>query len=269
MQGAGNDFVVLDNREYRFKLNKLIQIAPMLCNRRFGVGADGLLALDQSDAGRQGEPDYAMIYRNADGSDAGMCGNGARCMALFARRLGFGENQTFSVHDTIYSARVLNDTEVEIEFPMSVSVDELTLDGRSLLVANTGTEHIVEEVDGEMLQKESMLRETGRTLRKHPHFQPLGTNVNFICGVSEDELLLQTYERGVEDLTLACGTGAIASALAWHHRQNPEENQGDHRYHVKVKGGTLEVAFSYDAGLYSKIKLKGEAKFVFEGTFSL
>lgn len=268
MQGAGNDFVVINNREYGFEMNEIIQLAPMVSNRKFGIGADGLLLLDEP---VEEHLDYTMIYRNADGSDAGMCGNGARCMALFARRQGYGEFQKFNVHKNEYTARVLSDTEAIIDFPVTSEIEELSLDGHTLLMVNPGTEHVVEEVEEEELQNESVLRETGRILREHPHFQPAGTNVNFICGTGKDKLLLQTYERGVEDLTLACGTGAIASALAWHHRQGPEGNGEESRYHVNVKGGTLTVEFSYNPGddSYSNIKLKGQAHFVFEGSIDL
>lgn len=266
MQGAGNDFVIIDNRDYKFRLNELIELAPSICDRKFGVGADGLLALSEPHIDGL---DYTMIYRNADGSDAGMCGNGARCLAYFAYRSGFGEKQRFNVHQNIYRARITRNSEVEVEFPSSTRVEELLLEEQQLFQINPGTEHIVKQVEESDLQDENVLREVGRYFRKHEQFQPLGTNVNFICGIDRDRLKIQTYERGVENLTLACGTGAIASALAWHHiHQNGDSGK---EYTVKAKGGTLSVGFSFDpdTGLYSNIKLRGEAHFVFEGIYYL
>ncbi|MDX1619051.1 MAG: diaminopimelate epimerase, partial [Balneolaceae bacterium] len=257
-----------------FNMEELIQLAPMVSNRKFGVGADGLIVLAEPniDDGTT-DLDYTMIYRNADGSDAGMCGNGARCIALYARQRGYGKVQNFNVHEREYRARIVGENEVEIEFSLTAGIEEHTVNGHDLLVVNPGTEHVVEKVDREVLENESYLRDTGRYLREHSHFQPIGTNVNFFCGTDSDELLLQTYERGVEDLTLACGTGAIASALAWHHMQDSAgTGDGDtHRCHVQVKGGTLTVEFAYDAAAerYSDIKLKGPAHFVFEGKINL
>ncbi|MDZ7692909.1 MAG: diaminopimelate epimerase [Balneolaceae bacterium] len=268
MQGAGNDFVVLDNRQYQFRLKKLIELAPRLCNRKFGVGADGVLVL--------GSPqidglDYTMIYRNADGSDAGMCGNGARCLAMFASKYGFEHNLTFNVHNVIYRAKVRSNDEVEVTFPIKPKIKEIELNEQSLYEVHTGTEHVVKRVTRkDTLRQEDQLRKEGRLFRRHDHFQPLGTNVNFMLGSGEKELTVQTYERGVEDLTLACGTGAIASALVWHHIQN-DKRESKSEYSVNAKGGKLSVEFSYNPSTrtYSDIKLKGKVSFVFSGEFYL
>ena len=266
MQGTGNDFVIIDNRSYKFRLKDLIELAPSICDRKFGVGADGLLVLSEPQIDGL---DYTMIYRNADGSDAGMCGNGAHCLALFAHQLGYGEQLKFNVHENIYRARVNSTNEVEVSFPVSTVIEEITVDGEALYQLYTGTEHVVEPVEREALENEETLRTEGRHIRIHKEFRPVGTNVNFICGTGERELQVQTYERGVENLTLACGTGAIASALVWHHIQ--QSGSGDNEYLVKTKGGDLRVYFKFDPAskTYSDIKLKGQAHFVFDGVYYL
>ena len=264
MQAAGNDFVVIDNRSKSFAEEELISLAPDICDRKFGVGSDGILALfpPQND-----QVDYTMFYRNPDGSDAGMCGNGARCMALFAYSLGFDKQHRFNVHDNIYEAKVPDSDSVIISFPMEASVDEKTIASETLYAIHTGTEHVVKKVAKEKLEQEKELVTEGKQLRYHEHFAPKGTNVNFICGTDTTALKLQTYERGVEDLTLACGTGAIASALVWHHLQNSRTST--QKYTVETKGGKLSVHFSFDpeANTYTNIKLEGPAHFVFKGTF--
>ncbi|MDX1637174.1 MAG: diaminopimelate epimerase [Balneolaceae bacterium] len=268
MQGAGNDFVIIDNRRYKFRLNDLIDLAPRLCDRKFGIGADGLLALTNPQVDGL---DYTMIYRNPDGSDAGMCGNGARCLAQYAFENGYGSDQRFNVHDNIYRARVRGNGIIEVAFPMTTQIDRINLDDQPMYQVYTGTEHIVmEEPVADNLKQEKKLRERGRHFRLHDYFQPLGTNVNFIHGSGSKELNVQTYERGVEDLTLACGTGAIASALVWHSIQN-DGRKSRTEYTVHTKGGKLSVAFSYDpdSNTYSDIKLKGKVHVVFKGEFYL
>lgn len=267
MQGTGNDFVVLDNREERFSLNELISLTPDICHRKYGVGADGLLALQKPVSP---DLDYTMVYRNADGSDAGMCGNGSRCLALFAERLGLGDQLTFNVHDSIYKAEVRNGEEIVISFPTETSVNRLRLPNENeeqLWQVYTGTEHIVLHVDAPKLEQVNKLRNRGRELRHHDHFRPKGTNVNFICGVNEHKLRLQTYERGVEDLTLACGTGAIAAAICWHNLQ--ELGRDNQSMEVETKGGILRVDFTYQSEekTYNEIKLVGPAEFVFDGRY--
>ncbi|SMO50893.1 diaminopimelate epimerase [Fodinibius sediminis] len=264
MQGAGNDFVVVNNTKQLFSQNTLIELTPKLCDRKYGVGSDGLLALCRAE---QDEADYTMFYRNPDGSDAGMCGNGARCIALFARTLGFGEEHTFNVHDRLYRAIVTGDHEVRISFPVETSVNEIMVNNRKMWELNTGTEHVVVAVDSDTLQQKDHLREDGETLRYHSAFQPRGTNVNFISGIHESKLRLQTYERGVENLTLACGTGAIASALAWHHLEKPTRPRQP--YEVITEGGVLRIYFKYNPQTltYSNLELEGPAHFVFEGSY--
>lgn len=265
MQGAGNDFVLFDNRTLKLTEDQLTALAPRLTNRKFGVGGDGIIALSYDETKKA---DLVMDYKNPDGSDAGMCGNGARCFAAFAVTLGSPRKFTFRVHDKIYHASVKK-SRVIIRFPLETRVKEESVSGIGFLNVYTNTEHIVCPVQTEVLENETKLIEDGRYLRCHETFQPKGTNVNFISGQSPDFLCLQTYERGVEDLTLACGTGAIASALAWHHLQ--VAGAGEFSYSIRVRGGSLSVSFSFseETDSYNNIKLEGPADFVFEGQFYL
>lgn len=265
MQGAGNDFVLFDNRSMKMSEEDLAQLAPAICNRKFGVGSDGIIALQFDETKKA---DLEMLYKNPDGSDAGMCGNGARCFSAFAETLGSPKKFTFRVHDKVYKANVKKEG-VVIEFPLKTSVEELTVGDEALLNVYTNTEHVVCPVQYQQLQNEQELTNQGRFFRNHPDFQPMGTNVNFISGTDNENLSLQTYERGVENLTLACGTGAIASALAWHHLQ--QGPKGKFSYNVQVKGGTLLVHFTFNEQdqTYTNIKLEGPAAFVFEGQYYL
>lgn len=266
MEGAGNDFVVLDNRETKLSLDKLIEITLKLCNRRFGIGADGLMALNSPEIP---EVDFTMIYRNADGSDAGMCGNGARCLVYFATLKGFNNSLKFNVHDVIYLAKKEHE-KVEISFPIQAKTDEITCRNLPFIQANTGTEHVVHFTSKEELKNEAKLVEIGSSVRYTQKQFPKGTNVNFVAlNESSSEIDLQTYERGVENLTLACGTGAIAAAIASHHHSGLTSKEND--FKVKVKGGLLEVLFEFDKDnkSYKNIKLRGPAHLVFEGAIEI
>lgn len=266
MEGAGNDFVVIDNRKYGFGLDEIIRFTPKLCDRKFGIGADGILVLQPAE---RDEVDYTMIYRNADGSDAGMCGNGARCLVMFAFRYGFGVTQTFNVHNNVYEAEVHDDESVSVHFPVHVKPEDIQVSELNLVKADAATEHLIQFVDKTDLEKEDALVKTGRTLRYHKEVDPPGSNVNFVHCEEENSISLQTYERGVEDLTLACGTGALASAIAAHHHMNKTEQQAS--YQVKVKGGTLIASFNFEPNTktYHQLILTGPAHFVFEGTISV
>ncbi len=267
MEGAGNDFVVLDNRKTGLTMDEIISLAPKLCDRKFGVGSDGLLVLEPAQIN---DVDYTMIYRNADGSDAGMCGNGGRCLALFASHHGFQSKQRFNVHDAIYEAEVDKiEHWVSINFPDVIAPKKLQINKKKYLQVYTGTEHIVSFEEIDRLEDEEDLVAEGSFIRNHTLLNPPGTNVNFVCIDEKDSIFLQTFERGVEGLTLACGTGALASAIATHF---VEETPGkDFTYTVNVKGGTLEVSFRFeeDKNLYTRLILSGPAHFVFTGSIDL
>lgn len=267
MQGAGNDFVVLDNRTIGLSKDELIALTPKLCDRKFGIGADGVLELDFPQVS---DVDFTMIYRNADGSDAGMCGNGARCLAMYAAHHGFQNEVVFNVHDTLYKASVNKiDNSVTVYFPDVHAPSLMDIDGEKLLQIYPGTEHVVCFVDEELLNREKDLIERGRYLRYSELLNPPGTNVNFISVNKEDTISLQTYERGVENLTLACGTGAIASAISAHHSKHP--SSGTFEREVIVKGGILSIGYTFDQenNLYRQVSLTGPAEFVYEGLFHI
>lgn len=267
MEGAGNDFVVIDNREMGLSLDEIISITPRLTDRKFGIGADGLLALERAQI--EGV-DYTMVYRNADGSNAGMCGNGSRCLALFAAHHGFGNSQKFNVHDAIYHAEVDKiEHSVSVLFPDVKAPQWIEIDGKKFLQVYTGTEHVVTFEKKEVLLQESELVLLGRETREHPSLNPPGSNVNFVCIDTESTISVQTYERGVENLTLACGTGAMASAISTHF--NAGDSVDTSEYIVEVKGGTLKVSFFYDndTQTYTNLKLIGPANFVFEGSLKI
>lgn len=276
MQGAGNDFVVIDNRHERLSKQQIISIAPQLCDRHFGIGADGVIALEPAES----NSDYTMFYRNADGTDAGMCGNGARCLALFASENGYSKNLTFNVpsyaknsedrHETIYEAQVKSKNQVEIRFSIQPKISEVSVEDDRVLKVHTGTEHVVLQLTDAELRNKDLLLEKGRKLRREPRFYPPGTNVNFIHSISKNTLFLRTYEKGVENVTLACGTGAIASALALFHLQDLQAQERQSTI-VQTDGGTLQVSFTYNKKdqTYHDISLSGEACFVFEGSYEI
>jgi diaminopimelate epimerase len=241
MHGAGNDFIVIDNRTEIIDHDAFTKQIPLLCHRRYGIGADGILFLEADQ-----RASYRMIYKNADSSDAGMCGNGGRCIALFSTTIGYNSDI--------------------IHFPVEavVRIIDGSEDGK-LYQVHTGTEHIVLQARPGLLEADSELITMGRKLRYAPAFKPAGTNVNFMTVTGDKRIRLRTYERGVENLTLACGTGSIASALTAHSLSDERTNRD--LYTVECDGGELEIGFNHnrESGIYSQITLKGPAEIVFEG----
>lgn len=262
MNGAGNDFVMLDNRNGTLALDDAI--IARLCNRHRGIGADGVLVVERSDGGA----DFRMRYYNADGREAEMCGNGARCFARFVSRLESlqGGTITFETPAGIITATLKNDL---VSLGMSQPgpfADGVELDaaGQKLAVysINTGVPHAVALVDD--LNGTDVVR-LGAALRHHHHFQPRGTNVNFVHQLGPRDLAIRTYERGVEDETLACGTGVVASALAIAALTGAESP-----IRVLVRGGdTLRVDFQRAPEGFTNVILTGPADFVFEGDITV
>lgn len=245
--GAGNDFVLIDNRSGQWTLEQVIGLTPRLCDRRFGVGADGLLALFPSE-----DHAYRMVYRNADGSDAGMCGNGGRCIAAYAIRTGAPPTHRFICGTNVYVASQAG-SGIRLTFPVDVMIRP-TDDG---LRIDTGTDHLVVPVEAGRLSDTIWMVDTGRTLRLRHN-----ANVNFVARIG-DEIHIRTYERGVEDLTLACGTGALAAATWAHAIDGPVA--------VVSKGGTLTASLCYnpDTGVYHTYHLTGPVAHVYDGTIHL
>ena len=265
MNGAGNDFVVLDNRFLRFSDDELAGLARRFCPRRTGVGADGLLALDEADG-----TDFRMRYRNADGSLATMCGNGARCLARFAACAGLGTEAegtvalAFETDGGPYRAEVAGRAPsgpVRLAVPPARDYGPAA-DG--VVQIWTGTEHAVvftDSVDAFDVEGE------GRRLRWDPAFAPAGTNVNAVEVVGPGHVRVRTFEKGVEAETLACGTGAVASALAAALGGHLRAADGDrHSVAVEMPGGTLEVGFALADGRADEVTLAGPAETVYQGT---
>ncbi len=269
MEGTGNDFVVVNNLNGAsgFSLEELIEITPRLCDRRFGIGADGLMVLESSS---DPDLDFTMVYRNADGSDAGMCGNGSRCLSLLATKLGMDTILNFNVHDAKYLAETdPYSGNVSVHFPDVKGPGHIRIDNKNILQIHSGTEHVVLFETSEKLKNEDLLIKEGRSIRQHTTLNPPGTNVNFVHVNSENDINLQTYERGVENLTLACGTGAIASAMAAH--SETIKKDGNFTFTVHVKGGELQVLFSYNTqtDTYTNVILAGPAHIAFKGTIEV
>ena len=258
MNGAGNDFVVLDNRDGRLSLTGA-QIAA-LCDRHRGVGADGLLAVEPAQSGA----DFRMRYYNADGGEAEMCGNGARCFARFANFLSNWslDSVSFETPAGIISATFHGD---QVRLRMSEPHDwrpaqSLPVADTSLSVhfVNTGVPHAVVLTDD---LANVPIRSWGAALRYHDAFAPKGTNANFASVLAPGSIAIRTYERGVEDETLACGTGMVASALI-----HATLSGAPSPVKVLVKGGdTLEVGFTRDGDSFRDVTLTGPAVIVFEG----
>jgi diaminopimelate epimerase len=249
--GAGNDFILVDNRDRQIALS--IEQIAFLCHRRFGIGADGLMLLQSIDSA-----DFEMVYFNADGNESTMCGNGGRCIAAFAHRLGItGDTMEFMAIDGKHRAMMLPGDIVALHM-QDVNTIEFKEDHAIL---NTGSPHFVQWVDDaatiDVFAK-------GREIRNRSEFQPKGINVNFV-NRTQDGINIRTYERGVEDETLACGTGVTAAAIASVGKQS-----GNFTISVKAMGGILSVSFDKKSDATAEhIILTGGATFVFEGTVEL
>jgi diaminopimelate epimerase len=247
-QGAGNDFVMIDNREKVFDGTNA-KLIEFLCHRRFGIGADGLITLEKSN-----EYDFEMMYYNSDGYEAEMCGNGGRCIVAFAKKLGLVENDAqFMAADGEHEAHIDDEGLVNLKMG-NVDGVEVHSDGYFL---NTGVPHLVHFVDDLKIIDVDI---EGRQLRYDARFQPAGTNVNFVKDEG-DKLTVYTYERGVESETLACGTGITASALSAAYKNGVNEG----KYDIIAKGGQLEVHFKREGEIFTNVWLKGPAEMVFEG----
>jgi diaminopimelate epimerase len=261
MNGAGNDFVLLDNRAEALRLTTA-QIAR-LCDRHRGVGADGVLVLERPTNGA----DFRMRYYNADGGEAEMCGNGARCFARFAdRAAGPLKQLTFETPAGTIGAQLAGElVTLQMSQPNDLRLGlELPIGGEKIRAAyiDSGVPHVVlpvaniDEVD---------VRSLGAALRHHPMFAPRGANANFSEQRGSRAIAIRTFERGVEDETLACGTGVVASALIFAAGENVAGP-----IDVLVRGGdTLQVDFSREGNRFTNVTLTGPADFVFDGTIDI
>ena len=247
--GTGNDFVIIDNRDLTFP--KEIEIINNLCDRRFGIGGDGLILLENDPTA-----DFKMVYYNSDGNESTMCGNGGRCLVAFAHFLDIFEDQTtFNAIDGLHAAEIHNGIVklkmIDVESIQSVHED---------FKLNTGSPHYVTFVEK---LKDYKVFENGNKIRNSPSYCKEGINVNFVEKIAEDEISIRTYERGVEDETFSCGTGATAAALVF----LKDKNQPSVK--VKVLGGTLKVYAEKHGATFKNIWLEGPAKQVFKGKINL
>jgi diaminopimelate epimerase len=252
-QGTGNDFILVDNRENKFSLST--EQIHQLCDRRFGIGADGLMLLNE----RTGY-DFEMKYFNADGREGSMCGNGGRCMIKFVYHLGIHrEMYKFMAVDGAHEAEIDIDGIVSLKMKDVRTIKKFHND----FIIDTGSPHYIKMVnhvtDLDVYKK-------GYEIRHSKEFEEDGINVNFVEQTEEpDKIIVRTYERGVEDETLSCGTGVTAAALACYHNEN-----GFNEVEVKTLGGLLTVEFDrLDDDRFENIWLCGPAEKVFEGTVEI
>lgn len=250
MHGAGNDFVMIDNRKGVLPTNDSAFIVR-LANRPDGVGCEGVILVETSD-----EADFAMRFFNPDGSEAELCGNGARCVAAFAYAIGAAKDRKmrFTTRAGVISAEVLDDNRVTIAMP----------EPKNLMknFVNSGVPHAIVPVSD--LVAVDVERE-GRRIRYSAEFAPAGTNVDFVCWTGSHSLAIRTYERGVESETFACGTGSVAAALV-----------GVAQYGLAfpvrvttVRGDVLEIDGEWNGSAFSDVTLSGPVKTVFSGRFTI
>jgi diaminopimelate epimerase len=261
-QGTGNDFVLIDNRERHF--TPTVSAIAHLCNRRFGIGADGLILLQHSENAKLA---FEMVYYNADGNESSMCGNGGRCVVAFAKKLGMMQQECqFMAIDGVHTATIDANDWVELKMQ---DVTDIAMDGMDY-VMNTGSPHFVRMCyDANTVA----VAAEGRKVRNSAAYIEQGINVNFVSRRGHT-LRVATYERGVEDETLSCGTGVTAAAIAAFLQQKLAATQfseygnvtDPHTTTVTTKGGDLAVRFCMQSnGSFQDIWLCGAATFVFEG----
>ncbi|MCL2727068.1 MAG: diaminopimelate epimerase [Bacteroidales bacterium] len=261
-QGAGNDFVIVDGRTVMPQLSQ--KEIYYLCDRRFGIGADGLMVI-----GNAPDVDFTMRYYNANGKEGSMCGNGGRCLVAYAANGKVGRYQ-FSAVDGLHHAEVRGHRGSEALVCLGMNdVDKVHCSDNDRFFMDTGSPHLVIfEPDIANLDA----RERGAFWRHHPDFAPGGTNVNFVEVEPDGKLFVRTFERGVEDETLACGTGVTASAIAAYMRsldKDIDESGKPHDYAIRTLGGNLQVSFLTKGALFYDVKLTGPTTFVFEGEIEL
>lgn len=247
-QGTGNDFVMIDNRENIFDKQDTKLIA-FLCDRRFGIGADGLILLEHHDT-----LDFKMVYYNSDGNESTMCGNGGRCITAFAKYLGIIVNESaFEAIDGPHHASIEGDI-VKLQMQDVTTIQKF----EDHVFLNTGSPH---HVQMESNLNELDIKAVGSKIRYGEPYNEAGCNVNFVKKVANDIFEVRTYERGVEDETLSCGTGVTAVALAMNFMGETEKNLVT----LQTSGGNLKVSFEKHNDSYKNIWLIGPAIQVFKG----
>jgi diaminopimelate epimerase len=251
-QGTGNDFVIIDNRAHSFPTENRNELVAFLCNRRIGIGADGLILLENTD-----KTAFKMVYFNSDGNESTMCGNGGRCIVAFAKFLNLFQTTevTFEAIDGLHYAEI---TDIIVKLQMKdVDAIENLEDGFFL---NTGSPHVVKWVYD---AKNYPVFQEGREIRNSSPFSKEGTNVNFVSKNADGTLFVRTYERGVEDETYSCGTGvtAVAIVASEHGYKSPVT--------INTLGGDLKIYFTLKNKTYTSVYLEGSAKQVFKGEIEI
>ena len=260
MSGSGNDFIIIDNRNNIVDESDLSNFIVNVCRRKMSVGADGVILVENT-----GNADFKWRFFNSDGSVAEMCGNGARCVARFAYLNNIaGSNMSFETLAGLVKAEVIEErVKVKMTDPFDLETDvtiELKNGLTSIYSINTGVPHVV-------MVKNSIddidIVKIGREIRYHDRFSPAGTNVNFVCHIKDNTIAIRTYERGVEDETLACGTGAAASAIVMAHKMKL-----DSPLSVLTRSGEyLNIFFKEKEGQYYDIYLEGDARIIYKAQF--
>lgn len=258
-QGTGNDFIMIDDRESLFPSNNNKLVAH-LCDRRFGIGADGLILLQQHN-----EANFYMKYYNADGNESSMCGNGGRCIAAFAAELGVAVETTKfwaidGMHDAIIGAQENQSRFIKLKMKSVASAEKRS--GHAF-VLNTGSPHFVQFLTTPLGDLD--LVTNAKKIRYNDEFVSNGINVNFVNVIGDTAIQIRTYERGVEDETLSCGTGVTAAALSL--ALDKKLPSGHYKISIKSMGGDLKVSYDFDAeiGSFKNIWLQGLATFVYKG----
>lgn len=251
-QGTGNDFILIDNRQETFPKNNT-KLVARLCDRKFGIGADGLILLEDSS-----KADFKMVYYNSDGNTSSMCGNGGRCLVAFAKYLGIIDKKAlFDATDGLHEATI-EDGKVNLKmidiYDVQQFEDHIFLDSGS-------PHHVTYVTDVDKIDVKS----TGSKIRYGAPYFEAGSNVNFVEKVNNTTFKVRTYERGVEDETLSCGTGVTAVAIASHKAKKTTESS----ILLQTPGGNLEVSFETDNNGYKNVFLKGTATLVFAGTITI
>ncbi len=250
-QGTGNDFILIDNRDQFFEATNWKKINVM-CDRKFGIGADGLILLENSIA-----TDFKMRYFNADGNEGSMCGNGGRCIVHFAHFLGIIPDKcTFEAVDGLHFATIKGNS---VSLQMK-DIDEIKMKDENTLFLDTGSPHHIEFSSN---VSETDVYNEGKKIRYGTSYFEEGTNVNFVEQVNENTFKVRTYERGVENETLSCGTGVTAVAIA----ANKAKKTKDNHIYLETLGGKLEVHFKNNNNQYQDVFLKGNVCQVFKGEY--
>lgn len=251
-QGAGNDFVIVDNRNGVFPVEDF-ELIKRICDRKFGVGADGFMTLERSS-----EVDFEMNYYNADGRPGSMCGNGGRCLVAFAKKIGIFRDKTkFRAIGELYEASVKNDL-VSLKMMNVSSIEKRD----EHIFIDTGSPHHIEFTEN---VHDVDVVGLGRKIRYGAPYFETGTNVNFVEQSGLDSFVVRTYERGVENETLSCGTGVTAVALAAYHLNKTQSKE----IKIKTRGGSLKISFQPDGRGFKNIILTGPATLVFEGKIDI